>query len=119
MERKRAVDEIFYNFSCQSLVSYEKNVIRLTDNIVKTFGIKKMCNSCRLALFIAYSVELVELTVSRERQQFSCKHLMRFVYVLYISYPKIIALKSIFDSTDDETKSGKGEHVLAMFKSNN
>ena len=35
-----------------------------------------------------------------------------------ISYPKIIALKSIFDSTDDETKSDKGEHVLAIFKSN-
>ena len=44
---------------------------------------------------------------------------MRFVYVLYISYPKTIALKSIFDSTDDETKSGKREHVLAIFKSNN
>ena len=36
-----------------------------------------------------------------------------------LSYPKIIALKSIFDSTNDETKSDKGEHVLAIFKSNN
>ena len=44
---------------------------------------------------------------------------MRFVYVLYLSYPKIIDLKSIFDLTDDETKSEKGEHVLAILKSNN
>ena len=36
-----------------------------------------------------------------------------------LSYPKIIALKSIFDSTDDEIKSYKGEHVLGIFKSNN
>ena len=39
--------------------------------------------------------------------------------VLYLSYPKIIALKSIFGLTDDETKSEKGEQVLAIFKSNN
>ena len=44
---------------------------------------------------------------------------MRFVYALYLSYPKIIALKSIFDSIDDETKSDTGEHVLDIFKSNN
>ena len=34
-------------------------------------------------------------------------------------YLKIIVLKSIFDQTDDETKSEKGGHVLAIFKSNN
>ena len=44
---------------------------------------------------------------------------MRFVYVLYLSSPKIIDLKSIFALTDDETKSEKGEHVLAILKSNN
>ena len=44
---------------------------------------------------------------------------MKFVYVLYISYPNIIALKSIFDSSDVETKSDKGEHVLVILKSNN
>ena len=44
---------------------------------------------------------------------------MRFVYVIYLSYSNIIALKSIFDLTADETKSAKGEHVLAIFKSNN
>ena len=44
---------------------------------------------------------------------------MRFVSVLYISYPNIIALKSIFDSSDVETKSDKGDHVLAILKSNN
>ena len=68
LERKPDADEIFYNFTCQSLISYEKNVIRLTDNIVKTFGIKKISSSCQLVLFVAYPVELVELTVNRERQ---------------------------------------------------
>ena len=34
---------------------------------------------------------------------------MRFVFDLYLTYPKIIALKSIFDSSDDETKSDKEE----------
>ena len=44
---------------------------------------------------------------------------MRFVYVLYLSYPNIIALNSIFYLRDVETKSDKGEHVLAIFKSSN
>ena len=42
---------------------------------------------------------------------------MRFVYVLYLSYLKIIALNK-FNSTDNETKSDKEELVLAIFKSN-
>ena len=33
---------------------------------------------------------------------------MRFVYVLYLSYLKIVALNN-FNSTDNETKSDKGE----------
>ena len=68
--------------------------------------------------FVSYSGEFVVLTVNRDRQQSTSKHLMRFVHVLYLSYPKIIALKSIFDLTDDETKSEKEEHVLAILKSN-
>lgn len=37
---------------------------------------------------------------------------MRFVYVIYLSYPNLLALKSIFYSIDDGTKSDKGENIF-------
>ena len=45
LERKQAIDEIFYSFFCQRSL-YEKNVRRLTDTIVKTCGFEIMYNSC-------------------------------------------------------------------------
>jgi hypothetical protein len=72
-------------------------------------------------LIVAYPGEFVVLTVNREQHKSSYRYLMRFVSVLYLSYPKLVALiQSLIQLiTKGAVDEGSYVSMLAIFKSNN